>query len=62
MFPSLVVDTAGPGGVRVLFEVAIMTFFCLFVFFSMKVYVKAQGIQNSIKLMLLHPGVAINKQ
>ena len=30
-----------------------------FVFFSMKVYAKeAQGIQNSIKLMLLHPGVS----
>ena len=30
-------------------------------FFSMKVYAKeAQGIQNSIKLMLLHPGVSIS--
>ena len=29
--------------------------------FSMKVYAKeAQGIQNSIKLMLLHPGVSIS--
>ena len=36
-------------------------FFFFFFFFSMKVYAKeAQGIQNSIKLMLLHPGVSIS--
>ena len=35
--------------------------FFFFFFFSMKVYAKeAQGIQNSIKLMLLHPGVSIS--
>ena len=42
-----------------LFLVLVVLFFL--VFFSMKVYAKeAQGIQNSIKLMLLHPGVSIS--